>query len=97
MIVSFRKGGRLCSTYTTNTERWTNGENIEVISSFQYVGLLSTQKMSLNKMTEDLASNAKRVLVTLLNSLYEYGTIPKTMFFKHLTSKFYRFYYTVSK
>ena len=50
--------------------------------SFQYVGLLFTQKMSLYKMTEDLASKAKRVLVTLLNSLYEYGTMPKTVFFK---------------
>ena len=39
-IVVFRKGVRLC-----NTERWTyNGQNIEVISSFQYVGLLLTQK-----------------------------------------------------
>ena len=77
-IVVFRKGGRL-----RNTERWTyNGQNIEVISSFQYVGLLFTQKMSLYKMTKDLANKAKRVLVTLLNSLYEYGTMPKTAFFK---------------
>ena len=38
--------------------------------------------MSLYKMTEDLANKAKRVLVTLLNSLYEYGTMPKTVFFK---------------
>ena len=33
-------------------------------------------------MTEDLVSKAKMVLVTLLNSLYEYGTMPKTVFFK---------------
>ena len=39
-------------------------------------------------MTEDLASKAKRVPVTLLNSLYEYGTLPN-----HLTSKFYQFYH----
>ena len=77
-IVVFRKGGRL-----RNTERLTyNGQNIEVISSFQYVGRLFTQKMSLYKMTEDLASKAKRVLAPILNSLYEYGTMLKTVFFK---------------
>ena len=77
-VVVFRKGGQL-----RNTDRWTyNGEYIEVINSFQYVGLLFTQTMSLYKMTEDLASKAKRILVALLNSLYEYGTIPKTVVFK---------------
>ena len=61
--VVFRKGARI-----RNTERWTyNGENVEVVSCFQYVGLLFTTKMSLDNMTEDLASKAKRVLVTLLN------------------------------
>ena len=56
-VVVFRKGGHL-----RNTDRWTyNGEYIEVINSFQYVGLLFTQTMSLYKMTEDLASKAKRI------------------------------------
>ena len=77
-IVVFRKSGRIRST-----ERWIyNGDNIEVINCFQYVGLLFTSKMSLYSMAEDLASKAKRVLVTLLNSLCEYGTMPKTVFFK---------------
>ena len=44
-------------------------------------------KKSLYKMTEDLASKAKRVLVTLLNSLCEYGTMPKTVFFKLFDAK----------
>ena len=59
-----------------------NGEYTEDINSFQYVGLLFTQTMSLYKMTEDIESKAKRILVALLNSLYEYGTIPKTVVFK---------------
>ena len=44
-------------------------------------------------MTEDLANKAKRIFVILLNSLYEYGTMPKTVFLNYLTSKFYQFYY----
>ena len=76
-VVVFRKSGQL-----RNTDSWTyNGEYIEVINSFQYVGLLFTQTLSLYKMTEDLASKAKRILVALLNLLYEYGTIPKTVVF----------------
>ena len=59
-IVVFSKGGRI-----RNTERMTyNGEYIEVVSCFQYVGLWFTTKMSLYNMTEDLASKAKRILVT---------------------------------
>ena len=72
----FRKGGRI-----KRIERWQyNGEALEV--GFKYVGLLYTSKMSMFSMTEDLASKGKRVLVTLLNSLYDYGTMPKSIFFK---------------
>ena len=57
-IFVFRKGERL-----RNTERWTyNGQNIEVISSFQYVELLFTKTMALYKMTEDLEVRLKDLL-----------------------------------
>ena len=41
-----------------------------------------TSKMSTFSMTEDLASKGKRVLVSFLNSLYDYATMHKSILFK---------------
>ena len=38
-------------------------------------------QLSLNRTCSDLAKKGKRVLVTLLSSLYEYGKMPKHVFF----------------
>ena len=78
-----RKGGRII-----RIERWHyNGEALEVVNDFKYVRLLFTSKMSMFSMTEDLASKGKRVLVSLLNSLYDYGAMPKSIFFKSFDVK----------
>ena len=74
----FRKGGRIKRIERSQY----NGETLEVVNGFKYVRLLFTSKMSMFSMTEDLASKGKRVPVTLLNSLYDYGTMPKSIFFK---------------
>ena len=72
-----RKGGGM-----KRNERWDyNGKTLEIVNDFKYVGLLFTSKMSLFSMTEDLASKGKWVLVSLLHSLYDYGTMPKLLFF----------------
>ena len=39
-------------------------------------------QLSLHRMRSDLAKKGKRVLVSLLSSLYEYGQMPKHLFFK---------------
>ena len=57
-----------------------NSEALEVVNGFKNVGLLFTSKMSMFSIIEDLASKGKRI--SLLNSLYDYGTIPMSIFFK---------------
>ena len=75
-----RKGGRM-----KRNERWNyNGKLLEIVNEFKYVGPLFTSKMSLFSMTENLASKGKRFLVSLLHSLYDYGTMPKLLFFNFL-------------
>ena len=76
-IVVFKKGGTL-----SRHEKWYyDGNLLEVVNCFTYVGLAFTMQLSLNRMCSDLAKKGKRVLVTLLSSLYEYGQMPKHVFF----------------
>ena len=44
-------------------------------------------KLSFNKMAHEQAVKAERVLVSLLNSVYELGQMPKHIFFKLLDTK----------
>ena len=53
--------------------------------------------MSNFSMTEDLASKGKRVLVSLLNSSYDYGTLPKSVFFNCLMLSSYQCCFLVLK
>ena len=48
-------------------------------------------------MTEDLGSKGKKVLVSLLNSLYDNGTLPKSVFFKLFDVRSYQCCFTVLK
>lgn len=63
-------------------EHWTfNGENVEVVNCFTYLGLSLSMQRSYNRMADDLAIEGKRVLISLLNSLYNLGQMPKNVFF----------------
>ena len=49
-------------------EHWTfNGENVEVVKCFTYLGLSLSMQLSYNRMADDLAIKGKRVLISLLN------------------------------
>ena len=73
------KNGSLLS----RNENWTfDGEKVEVVNAFTYLGLTLSMQLSFNRMASDQAIKAKRVLVFLLNSLYELGQLPKDAFFK---------------
>ena len=77
-VVVFKNGGRI-----SHHERWYyDGNLLEVVNCFTYVGLTFTMQLSLHRMSSDLAKKGKRVLVSLLSSLYEYGQMPKHIFFK---------------
>ena len=77
-VLVFKRGGRL-----SRHEKWTYQNcNLEVVSRFCYVGLTFTRQMSLNEMVHDLCIKGKRSFISILHSLYNYGQMPKNMFFK---------------
>ena len=60
-VVVFRKGGRL-----KKNEKWNyEGKNIEVLSSFKYLGCTISVKNSFSKCIDELASSGRRALFCL--------------------------------
>ena len=57
------------------------------MNCFTYVGLAFTMQLSYQRMCSDLAKKDKRVLVSLISSLYDYGQMPKHVFFKLFDTK----------
>ena len=80
-VLVFKMGGRISSH-----EKWYyDGNLLEVVNCFTYIGLTFTMHLSLKRMSSDLAKEGKRVLVSLLSALYEYGQMPKHIFLLSLT------------
>ena len=76
-VVFFKNGSLLA-----RNERWTfNGTNVEVVNCFTYLGLSLSMKLSFSRMADELAMKGKRVLISLLHSLYNLGQMPKSVFF----------------
>ena len=64
-------------------EQWTfGGQRLEVVNYFICLGMTLSLQLSFNRMAIDQATKAKRVLISLLNSLYNLGQLPKYVFFK---------------
>ena len=64
-------------------EQWTfGGQRLEVVNYFIYLGTKLSMQLSFNRMAIDQATKAKRVLISLLNSLCNLGQLPKDVFFK---------------
>ena len=77
-VVVFKKGPVLATN-----EQWTfGGQRLEVVNYFIYIGKTLAIQLSFDRMTIDQATKAKRVLISLLNSLYNLGQLPKDVFFK---------------
>ena len=82
-IMIFKKGGRLAKK-----EKWYfNNSLFEVVNSFTYVGVNFTSTMSLYKMAEAMSYKAKRILVSLLSSLYNYLPLSYQSYFKIFDTK----------
>ena len=57
-VVIFKNGGRI-----SHHERWHyDGNLLEIVNCFTYVGLTFTMQLSLYRMSSDLAKKGKRVL-----------------------------------
>ena len=76
-VVFFKNGSLLA-----RNECWTfNGTNVEVVNCFIYLGLSLSMQLSFNRMADELAMKGKRVLISLLHSLYNLEQMPKSVFF----------------
>ena len=60
---------------------------LEVVNCFTYVGLAFTVQLSYQRMCSDLAKKGKRILESLISSLYDYGQMPKHVFFSLFDTK----------
>ena len=82
-IMVFKKGGRL-----SRHENWKyDGNKIDVVSKFAYVGVCFTSKLSTNVMACEQSVKAKRALIAIMNSLYKCGQLPSSIFFNFLILK----------
>ncbi|WAR13675.1 hypothetical protein MAR_027855, partial [Mya arenaria] len=74
----FKNGGHL-----SRAESWTyRGTVIEVVNKFTYVGAVFTPKLSFDCMASEQAIKGKRPLNSILSSLYKYGQLSSSTFFK---------------
>ena len=79
----YKNGGILAKT-----EHWTyGGVGQEVVPCFTYVGLNFTRQLSLTLMACEQAAKAKRILISILSKLYNYGQLSSEVFFKMFDEK----------
>ena len=82
-VVVFKNGGLL-----SRNEVWSYaGKALEVVPCFTYLGLNFTRQLSLTQMACDQALKGKRVLISLLSRLHQYGQLSKDIYFKLFDSK----------
>lgn len=76
-VMVFRKGGRL-----RQREKWFyDGQRLETVNAFHYVGVLFSTKLSFSRMSEDVAKKGKKAIISILQSLSKYGNLSKSAFF----------------
>ena len=76
-IVVFKNEGTLA-----RAERWHyNNTPLEVVNQFCYVGLAFSRQMSTNVLVSELCVKGKRLLISILSSLYNCGQLSKHVFF----------------
>ena len=87
-VMGYKNGGILAKT-----ERWTyGGVELEVVPCFTYVGLNFTRQLSSTQMASEQAVKAKRILISILSKLYNYGdSCREKSSLKFLTQKYLLF------
>ena len=73
---------RLCGRLHTYEKLFYNGNELEVVNGFQYVGLLFLPKLYMYRMTDDLSKKAERMIVSVLQSLNSYGLLSSYFYMK---------------
>ena len=66
-VMVFRKGGHLAAH-----EKWyLNGDLLEVVNSYTYLGFTLTTKLSITSAMEQIASKAKKKVMDILRALWK--------------------------
>jgi len=82
-IVVFKNGGR-----PALNEKWYyNNALLECVQGFNYVGVHFSSSLSMFKMAENMSCKAKRVIISMLSSLYDYMPMPYHCYFKIVDAK----------
>jgi hypothetical protein len=77
-IIVFRNGG-----YLRESETWTyNGEYIETVSCYKYMGILFTPKLIWTKAQQALATQSKKSIISILKLKKNVGYFEYTELFK---------------
>lgn len=77
-IMIFRKGGHVAAH-----EKWfLDGEEIEIVNSYKYLGFTLTTKLSIASACEDFASRAKAKIVEIMKTMWALGCLDSTVFFQ---------------
>lgn len=77
-IMVFRRGG-----YLAAQERWfLNGQRLEVVNSYTYLGFTLTTMLSVNVALENIAVKGKKKVLEILKSLWNIGCNDIKVFFK---------------
>jgi len=81
-VIVFRKGGRL-----RHDEKWfLNGNEIECVSSYKYLGLTFSTGNSWGKATSILAQQGEKTLAAIRGISFKVGGLPFIPFFKIIDS-----------
>ena len=77
-VIVFRKGGHLATR-----EKWLyNGENLEVVNQYKYLGVIFSTGLSFSYTLRDMACRAKKGVIGILRLLWSLGNQSPQMFFK---------------
>lgn len=77
-VVVFRKGG-----FLGIKEKWTfNGNQLEVVNSYKYLGLTFSTRHSFTAAMEEIAVRAKKSTIEILSTLRKLGCNSPDIFFK---------------
>ena len=77
-VMIFRKGG-----HTGAGEKWFfNGNEMEIVNSYKYLGYTLTTKLSSNSACEEYASKAKGKILDLMKTMWSLDSLNTTVFFQ---------------
>lgn len=77
-IMIFRKGGHIAG----KEKWWYDGQAIEIVNSYKYLGYTLTTKLSSDSACQVYASKAKGKILELMKTMWSLGSLDSNLFFQ---------------